>query len=67
MGHNRGRLAYRGRLKSYRKLEAGQLPVVVSGHEDILWVQISVDELADGMQVVERLEDLLGGSGTEII
>lgn len=58
--HDRVRLADGGRLETERKLEPAQLPVVVGGDENVLRVDIAMDELADCVQKIERLENLLG-------
>lgn len=58
-GHYRGRLAHGGRLESYTELKARQFPIVcVICNENVCRIDVAMDELANVVQIVERLEDL---------
>lgn len=57
--HHRGRLADERRLETDGKLEPAQFPIIAMANEYVLWGQISVDESADGVQIVQGLEDLV--------
>lgn len=57
-GHYAGRLANGCRLKADGELEPAQFPIVVRRHQNVARRHIPMDELADGMQIMQGLQYL---------